>query len=271
MEWYSISTVCQITGLSRTTLLYYEAKGLITPHQSGESNYRTYNMQDIMQIMFYQSLKPLGISVEEYAAASNASGADAKHEDMMDIILPKKAAHLKRLSFFINMWEDTILFANMLRRQGRVCRLQDSKEAWAFSLNQPDSAMRKNILRDWNEHFMQRNLSYFFNTGAALGEPIRFSRALTCYADCTVSLPQEMMTSLTYIPSRPSLLIAEPIDMRREDFSELFAYAGEELKRRGLTAVDEPWGNTGFRDNVNETLSDYFFLWIPIARATSKK
>ena len=46
MKELSISEVTKITGLSRTTLLYYEFKGLLHPVQTGEAGYRKYAMDD---------------------------------------------------------------------------------------------------------------------------------------------------------------------------------------------------------------------------------
>lgn len=46
MKELSISEVTKITDLSRTTLLYYESKGLLHPVQTGEAGYRKYAMDD---------------------------------------------------------------------------------------------------------------------------------------------------------------------------------------------------------------------------------
>lgn len=264
MNEYSISEVTQITGISRTTVLYYESKGLITPRQDEKSGYRKYTIDDISQMMFYQSLKPLGISVEEYAAAAGKSGKSI-YKDVFDLILLKKADYMKLLSFHIAMWEETMAYAHILRNKEWYYQVQASRDAWTFRFEEKMSKEKTNILKNWHDYFLQRNLSYFFTEKQILSGDHSFQRGLTCYADCAIRIDESIRKNLIFMPGRTSLLMAVPIDLNTEDFSGIFQKVQEILDKEHLRMHGDPWGNIGYRDeNPEAKAKDYLFLWIPI-------
>jgi DNA-binding transcriptional MerR regulator len=61
---YSIGKLCKASGLSRSTLLYYDSLGLLSPTQRTASNYRCYSEEDMArleQICIYREAGvPLG-------------------------------------------------------------------------------------------------------------------------------------------------------------------------------------------------------------------
>lgn len=262
MKELSISEVTKITGLSRTTLLYYESKGLLHPSQAGEGSYRKYTMDDISQIMFYQSMKPLDVSVEEYTAAVGGAGEHAPDGDIYELIQQKKSAYLRRMALYISMWEETTAFGYELRKKGGYCGFQMSKDAWAVSMEEVSPM----LLKQWGQYFLQRNLSYFFH-----GCTQSFTRGLTCYADCAMPLSHELRSQLQWLPGKPCLLIAEPIDLRKEVFLPIFHKAAQVLKTHELTVNGDPWGNIGYRETRAGKPCDYFFLWIPVKPIDSTK
>lgn len=255
MKELSISEVTKITGLSRTTLLYYESKGLLHPSQTGEGGYRKYAMDDVSQIMFYQSMKPLGVSVEEYTAAAVGTGEDTPCGDIYELIQLKKSEYLRRMALYISMWEEMMIFSYALRKKGHYCGFQMSKDAWAVSMEKASPE----LLKQWGEYFLQRNLSYFFRSDSRV-----YTRGLSCYADCALPLSPELRSCMTWLPGKPSLLIAEPIDLRREYFAPIFHKASELLRKYGLTVDGDPWGNIGYREIRAGSACDYFFLWLPV-------
>lgn len=266
MNEYSIGEVTQITGISRTTILYYESRNLIKPEQDEISGYRKYTMEDISQIMFYQSLKPLGISVEEYAAAAGKAGKSI-YRDVFDLILLKKAEYMKRLSFYIAMWEETMAFTHILRYKNKYYQVQNSKDAWAFRFEKKMSEGKRNVLKNWHNHFLQRNLSYFFTQEQIINRDYSFERGLTCYADCAIQIDEEVRDNMIYIPGQTCLLIAISIDLNNESFEAVFRKAEEVLEKENLVMCGNPWGNIGYRDEKPDTeAKDYLFLWIPVDR-----
>lgn len=263
MREYSISEVTQIVGISRATVLYYESKGLIRPRYEEESGYRKYTMEDISQMMFYQSLKPLGISVEEYADAGKKG--KSMHRDVFDLILLKKAEYMKRLSFYIAMWEETMAYAHILRNKTKYYQVMSSREAWALKFEEKMSRGQNRVLKNWHNHFLQRNLSYFFTQEKMEQGDFSYQQGLTCYADCAVWIDEEVRSSLTYIPVRTSLLMAVSVQLDDVDFEYIFDMIKKVLEQERLTMCGNPWGNIGYRDERPDTgARDYLFLWIPV-------
>ncbi|MGC6173412.1 MerR family transcriptional regulator [Lacrimispora sp. 38-1] len=266
MQEFSISEVTQITGLTRTTVLYYESKNLIHPRLEGNAGYRKYSIDDISQIMFYRRLKPLGISVDEYAATVNKHSTIHNH-DVYELILMKKTAYMKRMSFYITMWEETLTFTHLIRNKGIYYQIQDSRDAWSFIIDQKNTPTQQNILKNWDQYFLQRNLSYFFDRKELQNGNLNFSRGLSCYADCALLLNRELREKLTYIPSCRCLLIALPMKLKEEDFNPIFKKALNLLKQMHMEICDDPWGNIGYRNECSDETNDYFFLWIPVTES----
>ena len=63
MKHYSISQLAKKFGLSRSTLLHYDAIGLLTPGMRTDSNYRVYTDTDYERLQRICSLRSTGISL----------------------------------------------------------------------------------------------------------------------------------------------------------------------------------------------------------------
>jgi MerR family transcriptional regulator, thiopeptide resistance regulator len=62
---YTISQLCSKVGLSRSTLLYYDAIGLLHPSIRTEKKYRYYSEQDFQRLQRICSYRAMGIPLEE--------------------------------------------------------------------------------------------------------------------------------------------------------------------------------------------------------------
>ncbi len=62
---YSVSQLAKMFGLSRSTLLYYDNLGLLSPKRCAESNYRIYSEQDVERLKQIVVLRRTGISLDE--------------------------------------------------------------------------------------------------------------------------------------------------------------------------------------------------------------
>ncbi|MCB1326793.1 MAG: MerR family transcriptional regulator [Leptospiraceae bacterium] len=60
-----ISELSRRTGVSRHTIRYYEKFGLISPRGRRENNYREYEDEDRVAILFIDRVKRLGFSLKE--------------------------------------------------------------------------------------------------------------------------------------------------------------------------------------------------------------
>lgn len=64
---YSINDIVRTFGLSRTTIMYYESIGLVTPERVGEQDRRAYSDADVFRLMSAVTLKNVGIAPKDMA------------------------------------------------------------------------------------------------------------------------------------------------------------------------------------------------------------
>lgn len=73
MNW-TITQVARKYGLSRSTLLYYDAIGLLRPRRKSGNNYRFYQEKDLIQMEEVCRLRNAGIPLQEIKQALCSSG-----------------------------------------------------------------------------------------------------------------------------------------------------------------------------------------------------
>ena len=61
-------------GVSRTSLVYYEQMGLVTPRRDPKTGVREYSDGDVFDLVGYAALSNLGLSAKEVAAAAATRG-----------------------------------------------------------------------------------------------------------------------------------------------------------------------------------------------------
>ncbi|MCP4119031.1 MAG: MerR family transcriptional regulator [Desulfobacteraceae bacterium] len=64
----SISKACQILGVARSTLLYYERMGMVTPKRNPDNGYREYSQKDMELLLMVRQLKQAGFTLKESMA-----------------------------------------------------------------------------------------------------------------------------------------------------------------------------------------------------------
>jgi len=62
---YTISQVAKRFGLSRSTLLYYDAIGLLSPRERSDANYRVYSEGDLQTMEEIAQLHRTGVALKE--------------------------------------------------------------------------------------------------------------------------------------------------------------------------------------------------------------
>ncbi len=73
----TVSMLARRCGLSRTTLLYYEAQGLLRRPPRTEGNYRAYTEQDLERVQHIGVLRKVGLSVADIRSLLNRQGGAA--------------------------------------------------------------------------------------------------------------------------------------------------------------------------------------------------
>ncbi len=69
---YSISELGKDFGLSRSTLLYYDRIGILTPSRRGANGYRRYDQRDHQRLQRICRYRELGLSLGDIQAALNS-------------------------------------------------------------------------------------------------------------------------------------------------------------------------------------------------------
>jgi DNA-binding transcriptional MerR regulator len=61
----TVSKLASVCGLSRTTVLYYESRGLLKPAVRSDSNYRVYGEREVERLRQIRVYRGVGMSVRE--------------------------------------------------------------------------------------------------------------------------------------------------------------------------------------------------------------
>lgn len=113
---YSISHLCKQSGLSRSTLLYYDRIGLLKPSGRSLNNYRRYSQADVNRLEQICLYRQTGIPLEEINYLLQSS------ECMLRDTLEKRLDELNNEMKIIRKQQHLIL--NILKNEDLVKRLQ---------------------------------------------------------------------------------------------------------------------------------------------------
>lgn len=79
-QMYTISALAKKLGLSRSTLLYYDKKGLLKPsHRNPDTNYRSYTESDCEKLQQICTLRSVGIPLLKIKTIINQKETDTTH------------------------------------------------------------------------------------------------------------------------------------------------------------------------------------------------
>jgi len=73
----SVSQIARRCGLSRTTVLYYESCGLLTPALRSGANYRYYGDKEVRILEQVRLYRSVGLSVRDIRRLLDGAGSDA--------------------------------------------------------------------------------------------------------------------------------------------------------------------------------------------------
>jgi len=142
----SIKQFCEKLAVSRTTVLYYERKGLITPTTRTESGYRQYGDKELERFKTILAYRSYGISVEEIK--------NLVYEDDQvgrDSVLRKQFAALDVEIQKLRQQQHSIMA--LLKEPDLLNQGQLTKQRWVEILR--ESGMDEQDMTNWHKRFEQ--------------------------------------------------------------------------------------------------------------------
>lgn len=104
MKTYTIKETAKISGLTESTLRYYETIGLIDPiKRDASSKYRIYSENDVNQVIAIACLNATGLSIEDMRQylKNRDKGSEAAKEQVS--LLENKKQHLEGEIHFMQL------------------------------------------------------------------------------------------------------------------------------------------------------------------------
>ncbi len=75
---YKVNEISKLTGLSRSTLLYYEKLGLVVPEKEWQNDYRLYSDKDLERLRKVCLYREMGLALNEIKNILNEEQTDVK-------------------------------------------------------------------------------------------------------------------------------------------------------------------------------------------------
>ncbi len=146
MQQYSISQLGKKFGLSRSSLLHYDAIGLLKPTLRTEANYRVYTAKDADRLDKICSLRNTGISL-----ASIQKIIDTDSSTVAEILqkrIDQINKEMKKLRLQQNVIVKLLGNSNLLQSTRVI-----SKDSWVALLE--SAGLDKQGMRKWHREFEQ--------------------------------------------------------------------------------------------------------------------
>jgi DNA-binding transcriptional MerR regulator len=139
-QTYSIGSLSKIFNIARSTLLYYESIGLLSPSRKAENNYRFYKAKDILDLMIVVQLKNVGLSLAEIA--QRRKSGDLLSDETIGLCHERLSKRIEYLQAEIEVLED---FRNeKAKGVGVFSILQAPVYLYEISHHEPDWDKHKN-------------------------------------------------------------------------------------------------------------------------------
>jgi DNA-binding transcriptional MerR regulator len=110
---YTIKELCRVSGLSRSTLLYYDSVGLLKPSERSPANYRLYSEESLKGLEKICLYREAGVPVQEITKILNQQESGDTDQE----ILEKSLLLLNREARKIRGRQDLIL--DLLKGKGQ--------------------------------------------------------------------------------------------------------------------------------------------------------
>lgn len=143
---HSIKQLCDEIGISRSSLLYYERMGLLTPSARSAANYRLYNEGDKQRLGRIMLYRQLGVPVKELAPLLD----DEPHQGQA--LLEKQLERMNAEIEALKQKQQELV--RLLQRDEWHNSPKLDKQAWSLML--ANSGLDEDGMRHWHMEFETR-------------------------------------------------------------------------------------------------------------------
>jgi Predicted transcriptional regulators len=106
----TISEVAELSGITRSNLLYYDEIDILKPAYRGENNYRLYSYQQLDLLYIIISLRDIGLplkAIKDYAQNRTPERAQSLFENQISVV-DRKIDKLQQLREFLKQYTENI-------------------------------------------------------------------------------------------------------------------------------------------------------------------
>ena len=144
---FTIGQIAKRYFLSRSTLIYYDSKGVLKPSGRTNSNYRMYSSSDIQKLERIMLFRNAGMSLADIAEVID------KSSDEIEGALEKRLFSINKEIQSLRNQQNVII--NVIRNQGNIEKTRIlTKDKWVSMLRA--SGLDDDGMRNWHIEF-ERN------------------------------------------------------------------------------------------------------------------
>ncbi|MGA3125137.1 MAG: MerR family transcriptional regulator [Candidatus Korobacteraceae bacterium] len=143
----TVSQLARLCGLSRTTLLYYESIGLLTPACRSDSNYRRYSTQQLERLRTICAYRDAGLRLGDIQQILDEQSNEAT------AVLKRRLLELDREIETLRERQNAIL--RLLQAEDGAWRTSAmTKEKWVSIMHA--AGFNEDDMRRWHKQFEQQ-------------------------------------------------------------------------------------------------------------------
>ena len=140
----TVSQLANRLSLSRTTILYYERQGLLTPSYRSENGYRWYGEDKVKRLETIISYRSFGLPVGDLKEL-----LDHQHHSSLEDALERQFSHLgKKIS---ELRQQQLAILSLLEKPDLLEGNGLSKERWSEIMRR--SGMSDSAMSNWHKQF----------------------------------------------------------------------------------------------------------------------
>lgn len=144
---FQITELARKFGLSRSTLLYYDRIGLLTPSERSMAGYRLYSLKDLDRLAIICSFRQAGLTIEDILRILSSG------EDTDKSVLQRRMSKLGEEIRELQAQQHLLGKMLQIQSQGKLPVTID-EQAWMEMLRA--AGMDEKAMRKWHSEFERR-------------------------------------------------------------------------------------------------------------------